>query len=71
VDFAGGDVMAERFASGGKPSTLLYHKAHHEHGQWQPHLHGSEGMSVRAIVARLGLSRAASGAPPPSAPAGA
>jgi succinyl-diaminopimelate desuccinylase len=41
VNFAGGDFMAERFACGGKPSSLLYHGSHHwthhEHGQWRPH----------------------------------
>jgi succinyl-diaminopimelate desuccinylase len=36
VGFTGGDFMTERFASGGKPSALLYHGAHHEHGQWRP-----------------------------------
>ena len=37
VDYVGGDFVTERFASGGKPGALLYHKAHHEHGQWRPH----------------------------------
>lgn len=51
VNFADGDRVTGRFTSGGKPSTLLYHGSHHEHGQWRPHY----GVVLNAHLAGHGL----------------